>query len=120
MTILAPSRAKVIAISLPIPLAAPVITATLSSNRMMAPLCLGSKSSQIVEHDFSESQRQIGDVMARGYDAAHWQAGNVAQCMFEKFDGGRARPRTLDSDVLAIIAHKLADPRRAINVRDDL
>src|SRR6516225_3007577 len=120
MTILAPSRANVRAISFPIPLAAPVITATLSFNRMVAPLCLGSQSSQIVEHDFPESQRQIGDVMARGYDAAHRQPGNVAQCMFEKLNGGRTRPRALKSDVLAIIAHKLAYPRRAIYVRDDL
>src|SRR6516162_7118302 len=120
MTILAPSRANAIAISLPIPLAAPVITATLSCKRMLTPFLLRSPSGQIVEDDLPQSQRQISDIMAGGNDAAHRQTGNVAQGMLEKLNGGRAGPGALQRDPLAIIAHKLADPRRAIDVRDDL
>src|SRR5580704_79078 len=120
MTTLPPSRAKVIAISLPIPLAAPVMTATLSFKRMGHSYRILVRTGQIVQHHLAETERQGGDKMAGGNHPAHGQAGDVAHRMLEKLDGRGPGPGAFQRDGLEIIPHELADPGRAIHMRDDL
>src|SRR3984893_284075 len=118
MTTLPPSRAKVIAISLPIPLAAPVMTATLSFKRMGRSYRILVR--KVVEHHLAEAKRQVGDKMAGGNHPAHRQAGDVAHRMLEKLDRRGPGPRAFQGDPLQIITHELADPGRAIHMWDDL
>src|SRR3984893_1188487 len=93
MTTLPPSRAKVIAISLPIPLAAPVMTGTLSLKRIGRSYRILVR--KVVEHHLAEAKRQVGDKMAGGNHPAHGQAGDIAHRMLEKLDGRGPRPGAL-------------------------
>src|SRR4029453_4351720 len=79
MTILTPSAAKVRAICLPMPLAAPVTTATLSLRRMDFLLAAGrllNASSEIIIHDLAKPQGEIAQDVYRGKDLQDRQLGD--------------------------------------------
>src|SRR5271169_4865744 len=116
-----PSAAKRSAISLPIPLAAPVMMPTFPSKwDITGSFQSGSRIFQIVEDNLAQAERQIGDIMAGADHFAHRQPRHVAHRMLEQLDRRRAGPGALNRHVLEVIAHQLADARRAIDVRDDL
>src|SRR5690242_4785428 len=94
MATLAPSRRKVRAISLPMPLAAPVTTATRFLRRMME-----LPSAQIVVHDLAQAERQVGDDVDAGDDLEHRQLGHRGQRMRVQLERGRPGPGAFDSDV---------------------
>src|SRR5499427_9223994 len=140
MAILAPSRAKRRAISLPMPLAAPVITATLSARRarraMLASGALEKALSckfmgssfplgrlglrQVVVNDLAEPKGEVGDDVRAGHDLEHRQLGERRQGVREQGELGRPGPCSLQVDVGEIVLDQLADARRAVDVRDDL
>ena len=80
MTGLPPSAAKRRAISLPIPLAEPVMIAILPSKRA---ILISSILLQIVEHDFAEAEREVGYIVRPRHHLAHGQAGDVAHGVLE-------------------------------------
>src|SRR5262245_24741686 len=123
MTILAPSLAKVRAISLPMPLAAPVTTATLSSRRIGLLLAANRRlrlRREIVMHHLAEAEREIAQNMDGRDDLQHGQFGHRRQGMRGERQGARPDPRALDRDVLEAILDQLADARAAVDMRDDL
>src|SRR5215470_16120358 len=85
-----PSAASRIAISLPMPLAAPVTIATRPSKRSMihlllllypdSRLCLF----QIIEDDFAEPERKVGHVVQGGNDLVHRKPRNVTLGVLEQ------------------------------------
>src|ERR1700730_91461 len=118
MTGVPPSAAKRSAISLPMPLAAPVTMATFLAKRDISALLSGI--SQIIEHDLAEAERQVGYIVGGRDHLADRQPRHVAQRVLEELDRGRPRPGPLHRDVFHVVAHQLADPRRAVDMRDDL
>src|SRR6201988_704304 len=121
MTDVLPSAAKRMAISLQMPHAAPVIMATFPLKRDMWASFQGESGVlQIIEHDLAETERQVGNIVGRRDHFAHRQPRHVAQRMLEELDCARAGPGTLHCDILHVVAHQLADPRRAVDMRDDL
>src|SRR5262249_13607714 len=132
MATLAPSRAKVSAISFPMPLAAPVTMATLSFRRMAAPflsllrmgLLQASQSScrlaNVVVHDLAEAERQIRENVDCRDDLEHRQLGDRRQRMGHQRQSRGTGPGALQCNVLEMILHELAHPRAAVDVRDDL
>src|SRR5882724_1179423 len=69
---LAPSRAKMMAISFPIPLAAPVTMATLSLRRMRLSFPERTRASaQVVVNDLPETKREVGDDVGCRDDFQH-------------------------------------------------
>src|SRR5215471_11215228 len=132
MATLPPSRAKVSAISFPMPLAAPVTMATLSFKRM-APLALLSELmgllqaesryrslAHVVVHDLAEAERQIRENVDCGDNLEYRQLGDRGQRMRGQRQGCGAGPGALERNVLQIIFHELAHARAAVDVRDDL
>src|SRR5438552_976965 len=113
-----PSAAKRRAISLPMPLAAPVMIATFPEKRGI-PRFL-SRVLKVIEHDLAQTERQVGNVVGSRDDLAHWQPRHIAQRMLEELDCPRTRPSALHGDAFHVIAHQLADPRRAVDMRNDL
>src|ERR1700730_2737473 len=110
-----PPAANRSAIALPMPLAAPVMMATFPSKRdIEIPFQSDSGVFQIIEHDLTEAERQVGYIVGGRHHFAHRQPRHIAQRMLKELDGGRARPGPLYRDVLHIVAHQLADPRRAV------
>src|SRR4029077_15055581 len=81
MTGTPPSAAKRTAISLPMPLAAPVMIATLSEKRGI--LRFLSRILQVVEHDLAQTEGQVGDVVGSRDHLAHRQPRHIAQRMLE-------------------------------------
>src|SRR5262245_13728763 len=131
ITTRAPSRTKVLAISLPMPLAAPVTMATLSLSRMSRHSCAGGSARrrrlalrrgrlEIVVGDLAEPEREIADHVDRGHHFEHRQLRHRRQRVRGKRQRRRAGPGALERDVLEIVLNKLADPRAAVDVRDDL
>src|SRR5215831_8612676 len=123
------SRAKVMAISLPMPLAAPVTMATLSLRRMsrnsrggrfQRRLALRDGRLQVIVDDLAEAERDIANEVNRGHDLEHGQLRDRGQRVRRERKRRRARPRALERDVLEIIFDDLADPRAAVDVRNDL
>src|SRR5262249_15656927 len=123
MATLAPSRAKVSAISFPMPLAAPVTMATLSFRRMAAPflslLRMGLLQAQsqsscqlahVVVHDLAEAERQIRENVDCRDDLEHRQLGDRRQRMRGQRQSRGTGPGTLQRNVLQIIFHELAHP----------
>src|SRR5215467_11223777 len=89
MPTLPPSRAKVSAISFPMPLAAPVTMATLSFRRMV-PLRMGllraarrssDRLGQVIVHDFAVAERQIRKKVDRRDDLDYWQLCDRGECV---------------------------------------
>src|SRR6266850_642413 len=115
MTSTPPSAAKRRAISLPIPLAAPVMIATFSEKRGI-PRFL-SRIPQVIEHDLAQTEGQVGDVVAGRNHLAHRQSRHIAHRMLEQLDRGRTSPGAFQGHVFHVIAHQLADPRRAVDMR---
>src|SRR5690349_19167465 len=122
ITTLAPSAAKVRAISLPIPLAAPVTTATLSLRRMDFLLAAGrlfNVPSEIIIHDLAKPQGQIAQDVHRGKNLQDRQLGDRCHGMGAERQCARTGPCALDGDVLEVIFDQLANAGAAIDVRDD-
>src|SRR5271165_1549392 len=106
MTGVPPSAAKRMAISLPMPLAAPVIMATFPSKRDIAiSFQRDSCVFQIIEHDLAETQCQVGHVVCGRDYLAHRQPRYVAQRMLEELDRGWPGPGALHRDILHVVAH---------------
>src|SRR5499427_116405 len=132
MATLPPSRAKVSAISFPMPLAAPVTMATLSFKRM-APLALLSELmgllqaesryrslAHVVVHDLAETERQVRENVDCRDHRDDRQLGDRSQRMRGQRQSCGAGPGTLQRNVLQMIFHELAHARRAVDVGDDL
>src|SRR6476646_7111393 len=120
----APSRAKDLAISLPMPLAAPVTMATLSLRRMSRysrggrlgrrfPLC---GRGEVVVGDLAEAECEIANEVNRGDDFEHRQLRDRSKRMGRERDRARAGPRPLERHVLEVIF----DESAAVDVRNDL
>src|SRR6266404_1420019 len=93
MTGTPPSAAKRRAISLPIPLAAPVMIATFSEKRGI-PRFL-SRIPQIIKHDLAQTEGQVGDVVGSRNHLADRQSRHIAHRMLEQLDCSRAGPSAL-------------------------
>src|SRR5215470_9827648 len=132
MATLPPSRAKVSAISFPMPLAAPVTMATLSFKRM-APLALLSERmgllqaesryrslAHVVVHDLAKAERQIRENVDCRDNLEYRQLGDRGQRMRGQRQSCGAGPGALQGNVLEIIFHELAHARATVDVRDDL
>src|SRR5262249_16798045 len=127
MTTCAPSVAKRLAISSPMPLAAPVMIATLplrhamvNSFRTLKALLRSVLLRKVIVYDFAQPERQIGDQVSRRNHVPDRKTGDRRQRMGMKLECCWSRPRTLQHDVFEIVANELADPRRAVDVWDDL
>src|SRR5437868_1939407 len=121
MTGVPPSAAKRRAISLPMPLAAPVMISTFPSKRDI-PISFQRDLSvfQIIEHDLAETERKVGNIVSGRDHLAYRQPRHIAQRVLEELDGSRAGPGPLHRDVFHVVAHQLANARRAVDMRDDL
>src|SRR5262249_26693447 len=117
------------AISLPMPLAAPVTMATLSLRRMsrnsrggrfQRRLALGGGRLQVIVGDFAEAEREIANEVNRGHDLEEGQLRDRGEGIRRERKGRRARPRAFERDVVEIIFDELADARAAVDVRNDL
>src|SRR5262249_53686809 len=83
-----PAPGKRSAISLPMPLAAPVMMAIFPSKRAIAiPFGANSGFTEVIEHDLAETERQIRDVVNCRHDLAHRQSGDIAERVVEQLDG---------------------------------
>src|SRR5215831_3737614 len=120
IAIFAPSRAKTRAISLPMPLAAPVTTATLSLSRMWISFACRLASRQVVVNDLAEIEGDVGDDMCAGHDLEHRQLGERRQGVREQGEFGRPGPRSLQVDIDEKILDQLADACRSVDVGNDL
>src|SRR5215470_17118334 len=139
IAILAPSRAKTRAISLPMPLAAPVITATLSARRPWPAMPAAAPDNvlsckfmgfsfpggslglhQVVVDDLAEPEGQVGDDVHAGHDLEHRQLGERRQGMRDQRELRRPGPRTLEIDIREVVLDELADARRPVDMRNDL
>src|ERR1700736_3402728 len=118
MTGVPPSAAKRSAISLPMPLAAPVMMAIFVAKRDISALLSGV--SQVIEHDLAEAERQVRHIVGSRNHLTHRQPRHVAQRVLEELDRGRPRPGPLHRDVFHVVAHQLANPRGTVDMRDDL
>src|SRR6516164_11304416 len=73
---------------------------------------------EIIERHGAEPKREVGPEMQRRNDLAHRKLCDVGQCMREQAERGRTGPGFLERDVLQIVAHELADPRAAVDMRN--
>src|SRR5258707_4531554 len=105
ITVIPPSAAKRTAISLPMPLAAPVMIATFPEKRGISQFLSGVL--KVIEYHLAQTERQIGNVVGSRDDLAHRQPRHIAQCMLEELDCPRTGPSALHSDVFHVIAHQL-------------
>ena len=71
-------------------------------------------------HDLAEAEGQIGDEVDCRDDLEHRQVGDRRQRVRVKLQRARPRPGATYLDVLEAVFDELADPRGAINVRNDL
>src|SRR5512135_2196586 len=115
MATLAPSRANVSAISLPMPLAAPVTMADLFWSFMSAP-----SWGEIVVDDRAQPKSQVGHDVHAAEDLAHRQRRHRRERVVEQLQRRRSLPGALHRDVLHVIADELADAGAAVDVRNDL
>src|SRR6516225_1927725 len=130
ITTFAPSVAKRLAISLPMPLAAPVMMATLPSSCPMERIPVGrsermpraraATSGQVVMDDFAEPEGEIDDQVRGGDDFPDRKIRNRRERVGMKLERRRSSPRALEDDVREIEANQFADARRAVDMGDDL
>src|SRR5262249_38496448 len=131
ITTRAPSRAKTLAMSLPMPLAAPVTMATLSFRRMSSNPCsdgsqrrrcfaLGRRRLQIIMGDPAHAERQIANEVNSRDDLQHRQFCDRGERMRGECERRRTGPGALEHDILEVILDQFADPRAAVDVRNDL
>src|SRR5262245_62652830 len=106
--------------SLPIPLAAPVMMATLSLRCMSVSLACRLASGQVVVNDLAEIEGEVGDDVLARHDLEHRQLGERRQGVREQGEFGRAGPCSLQIDIGEIVLNELADAWRAVDVRNDL
>src|SRR6516165_23396 len=115
ITTLAPSRANSMAMSLPMPLAAPVTMATLFSSSMMF-----SRFRQVIVDDLAEAKRQIGDDVGGREDFEHRQFRHGSERVGMQIERARSGPSALEIDVLKVVFDQLADARTTVHMRYDL
>src|SRR5215831_15683351 len=133
MATLPPSRAKASAISLPMPLAAPVTMATLSFRRMAPPVLSSERMGllqaenrssdrlgHVVVHDLAEAERQVRENVDCRDDLDDRQLGDRGQRMRGQCQSRGAGPGALQRNVLEMVFHELAHARAAVDVGDDL
>src|SRR6516162_10930797 len=130
ITTFAPSVAKRHAISLPMPLAAPVMMATLPSSCAMERILCGrnerlprtgdAASDEVVVHDFAEPEGEIGDQVRGRDDFPDWKIRNRRERVRMKLKRRRSSPRSLEDDVREIEADQFADAWRAVDMGNDL
>src|ERR1700736_3431845 len=101
MTGTPPSAAKRTAISLPMPLAAPVMIATLSEKRGI-PRFL-SRIPQVVEDDLAQTEGQVRHIVSSRDELAHRQPRHITQRMLKELDRRRTGPGTLHGHVFHVI-----------------
>src|SRR5262245_38763805 len=95
---------------LPMPLAAPVTTATLSLRRIGLLLATGwplRGRRKIVMHDFAKSQRKVAQKVHGRDNLKDRQVSHRRHGMRAERQRARARPRALDRDVLEIVLDQL-------------
>ena len=130
MAILAPSRAKMIAISLPMPLAAPVMMATLSLRRIAVALFHGfrldSRATTLPRPSVrsammrrSPAESQVGAEVATGNDLEHGQA-PTAPARDEQLERGRSGPGALQVDVVEVVSTSSQMRGVPVDMRNDL
>src|SRR5712691_11669448 len=129
ITTRAPSRTKVLAISLPMPLAAPVTMATLSLRRMSRNSRFGRSACrrarrrgrlEVIVSDLAEAEGEIADHVDRADDLEHRQLGDRRERVRVELQRRRAGPGALERDIFEVIFDELANSRLAVDVRDDL
>ncbi|ENN84967.1 hypothetical protein RHSP_58650 [Rhizobium freirei PRF 81] len=75
---------------------------------------------EVVVNDFAKTERQIRDEMNGGNHFENRQSRDVGHDMRAEIERRRRSPGFLDGDIGEVIAHQLADPRRGIDMRNDL
>src|SRR5258708_40112603 len=104
------------AMALPIPLAAPVTIADFPFRFMVWSL----SSCEIVKHDLSQPQGQVGHEMLGAQHFQHRQLCHRCQRVRRQRQRRRSLRGALHHHVLQVIAHQVADAGAAIDMRDDL
>src|SRR6516165_4642997 len=130
ITTFAPSVEKRHAISLPMPLAAPVMMATLPSSCAMERILCGrnerlprpgdAASDEVVVDDFAEPEGEIGDQVRGRDDFPDWKIRNRRERVGMKLERRRSSPRALEDDTREIDANQFADARRPVDMGNDL
>src|SRR5208283_430016 len=75
---------------------------------------------QIIMHDLAKAERHVGDEMGAGNHIQDRKLRNISQSMGKELKRCRAAPGPFERNILPAIAHKLANTRPAIDIRDDL
>src|SRR5262245_59277817 len=101
--------------SLPIPLAAPVMMATLSLRSMSVSLACRLASGQVVVNDLAEIEGEVGDDVRARHDLEHRQLSEGRQGVREQGELGRPGPGSLQIDIGEVILDQLADSCRAVD-----
>ena len=124
---LAPCAPSARAMPSPMPLVESVTTAALPLNIRELPLVFGIARGSaravfgaVVKGDLAKPQRKVRDQVLSRHNLEHRQPRDVGDDVTEELELGRRVPRFLQDDVLEVIAHQLADPRRAVDMWYDL
>ena len=75
---------------------------------------------QIIMRHLAEAKRHIGDEMGAGKHIQDRKFRDISHRMGKQLERCRAAPCPFQRNILPAIAHKLANPRAAIDMRDDL
>src|SRR4029077_13037642 len=108
-----PSAAKRRAISLPMPLAAPVMIATFPSNRAILEFL---SSAEVVVKQPPEGEREVDQLMAPTRNSSHGKIRDTAIHVGNQMKPCLAFPGAVDRYVFEIVADELRDLWRSINV----